>query len=276
MKRVMEKGAEGYVELMKSENKEIKLHAVMIISNIAREEKNCQRLVELGVVKELKEMVKDEDPRLQNLSVTAIRNLAIPNQTLREEVALDDDLFLSLIYLLENSINALVIYSVVVTFKVFLLSEKLVVKFEEKKCLSSLLSLFDRNLSEGQERIYYETARLLVRLLDTSPRSPFPSSYYSLLLLLLLLLLFFNYYCYLYPHFISLTEWSIKQEDNNNDDSNDNNNNDDNNYNNDNNNEINDNNNEEDKMIIDNNDKEELTTGKQKKSTWSRWPMRKG
>eukprot|EP01097_Dermamoeba_algensis_P001663 TRINITY_DN1622_c0_g1_i1.p1 TRINITY_DN1622_c0_g1~~TRINITY_DN1622_c0_g1_i1.p1 ORF type:complete len:602 (+),score=147.43 TRINITY_DN1622_c0_g1_i1:86-1891(+) len=159
-----------YASILDSTEVEMQIMACMIIGNLARNDDHCRKIVETGVGKKLINRLENtEDPRVIQLALGAIRNTSL-------QVAENKEYFVNLgIYKLIQKfmkdgnhhtkfVSVGVIKSLVSgpanLMNEFLTSDPLNVQ--------ALLSVAEEDPSEGNERVQYEAARVLVILVQRS------------------------------------------------------------------------------------------------------------
>jgi len=148
------------------ENSDIKMYTTMAISNIARKDEYCSRLVQAGAVPLLVGLCKDS--RSQHYALGALRNIAIPAEN-KELVANQEGLIELILSYLKDSTQAHTLYNGVLLLKSLSTGGPTIVrKIINAGFLNTLPDLFKKVLQEGHERIFYETGRLVAIIAGTN------------------------------------------------------------------------------------------------------------
>lgn len=158
------------MEMLKSEDAEVQLHAAMIIGNVGRTDESCLKLVEAGAPQLLSNLLT-KDPRLQQLAAGALRNLSIPMQN-KAKVG-ESGVFPGLIACL-SSTSAHAMFAAIGAVKALLTLRANRKKFLELNGLEAVIRIKDAIIIDASQqedpskpkdlRIQYEAARTLAIL----------------------------------------------------------------------------------------------------------------
>eukprot|EP01094_Clydonella_sp_ATCC50884_P025198 TRINITY_DN652_c1_g1_i2.p1 TRINITY_DN652_c1_g1~~TRINITY_DN652_c1_g1_i2.p1 ORF type:complete len:633 (+),score=135.77 TRINITY_DN652_c1_g1_i2:58-1899(+) len=150
-----------FVKKLADEDAKIRLHSTMIVSNIARTDEYCRRLLQEGVVPKLVELCRNEvDVQFKHLAAGCIRNLAIPPAN-KERVGSVKDIFGALIEMVPHE-NPFVANSAVMAIKVLCTNIPAnTERFLANNGLSVLVDKINADLPDEQKRIQYEASRMI-------------------------------------------------------------------------------------------------------------------
>jgi len=154
-----------FIDLLKSTEEPVIVHAAMSVGNLARKDENCIEIVKLGALQPLFDLVSHKDTRVQHISLGAIRNLSL--SPTNKPLVVETGIFSLCGSPFIDGLNGHVLYGAIGVWKSLVNGGDIYAnKFMEAGGLKACLTLCKKEVLEGGERIHYESARIVALLAE--------------------------------------------------------------------------------------------------------------